>query len=121
MAVILVVEDESTCQFYLKNRLSKIGHEDVVIVETGEDAVSLLQDKKFDLILSDLMVPGDISGVDMIKKFRQLAPDTAIAVISGYPDPELISQCEKLGVKDFLTKPFELGFVPEIVEKMIKE
>ncbi|MDA3799287.1 MAG: response regulator [Kiritimatiellae bacterium] len=119
MAVILVIEDESTCQFYLKNRLSKMGHEDVVFVETGDEAVEILKCKTFDVILSDLMVPGSISGIEMIEKFRELAPDTGIAIISGYPEEDVIVRCQQIGVRDFLTKPFELGFVPDIVNKII--
>jgi CheY-like chemotaxis protein len=121
MAVILVIEDESTCQFYLKNRLNKMGHDDVTIVDTGDSAVKILKNKKFDVILSDLMVPGNISGIEMIRQFRDLAPDTGIAIISGYPAPELISQCESLGINDFLSKPFELAFVEDVVNKIIAE
>jgi CheY-like chemotaxis protein len=119
MAVILVIEDENTCQFYLKKRLNKMGHDDVTIVDTGDEAVEILKNKSFDVILSDLMVPGNISGIEMIRQFKHLAPDTGIAIISGYPEPELISQCEDLGIHDFLSKPFELGFVEDVVNKII--
>lgn len=120
MAKILIIEDEKSTQKFLKLILEKEGHE-ISSAFDGASAVEKTREEQPDIILSDLMLPTPPSDVELLKKLREAAPDSPIVVISGYPSQDRIRECEALGVKDFLTKPFEVPFVREIVGRLLEK
>lgn len=117
MAQVLIVEDDESTQKFLKVILEKDGHE-IASALDGKSAVESAENNPPDIILSDLMLPNPPSDVELLQKLRRAAPEAPIVVISGYPSPERIKDCEEMGVTDFLTKPFEVPFVREIVERL---
>jgi len=119
MAKVLIIEDDESTQKFLKVILEKEDHE-ILCAFDGATAIEKTRGEQPDIILSDLMLPTPPSDVQLLKKLRELAPDSPIVVISGYPSQDRIKECEELGVKDFLTKPFEVPFVREIVERLVK-
>lgn len=117
MAQVLIVEDDESTQKFLKVILEKDGHE-IASALDGKSAVESAENNPPDIILSDLMLPNPPSDVELLQKLRRAAPEAPIVVISGYPSPERIKDCEEMGVTDFFTKPFEVPFVREIVERL---
>lgn len=120
MARILVIDDEPTMLSYLE-RILRLLNYDVVTATNSTEGCAKAADSGVDLILSDLAMPGELSDVSLIRRLKELRPDCPIVVISGYPTSERLDECRKLGVCDFLTKPFELAFVSGVLKRLLDE
>lgn len=101
---ILVIEDDKQIQIFLKYVLEK-EHYACQQAETGEQALTRLEDRPADVILLDLGLP-DIDGMDLITKIRSRSDTTPILVISARDQDEEKAAALDLGADDYLTKPF---------------
>lgn len=101
---ILVIEDDKQIQIFLKYVLEK-EHYACQQAETGEQALTRLEDRPADVILLDLGLP-DIDGMDLITKIRSRWDTTLILVISARDQDEEKAAALDLGADDYLTKPF---------------
>ena len=119
MAKILIIEDEPVVISLLKRIIGAMGHE-VVLAADGQQGLDLARRENIGIIVSDLQMPGDPSGMDLIRKLRSTKPQCPIVIVSGYPSPEAMGECEKLGITDFLTKPFEMTFVRSVIEGILR-
>jgi DNA-binding NtrC family response regulator len=118
MKKILVIDDEEPILRHFRDLLRLLQYEPVT-ANNSDDGCRLAEEMDIDLIISDLCMPGKLSEIEHIRKLRELCPDTPLVVISGYPTPETLQECENLGVQDFLTKPFELSFISSVLEKLV--
>ncbi len=110
MAKILLVEDDQNLAFLLQMQLE---HEKqmVDVVHCGLDALQSLKDHAYDLVIMDWMLP-DLSGVDVVSKFRNFGGRTPILMLTAKGAPEDMAQGLDAGADDYLVKPFhptELG------------
>ena len=119
MAKILIIEDEPVVVSLLKRIITGMGH-DVVVAEDGVQGLALAGSENIAIIVSDLHMPGEISGMDLIRRLRSAKPQCAIVVVSGYPSPDVMGECEQMGITDFLTKPFEMTFVQAVIEGILR-
>lgn len=101
---ILVIEDDKQIQIFLKYVLEK-EHYACQQAETGEQALTRLEDRPADMILLDLGLP-DIDGMDLITKIRSRWDTTPILVISARDQDEEKAAALDMGADDYLTKPF---------------
>jgi len=113
-AEILVVDDEMGIREGCKRALSRLGYA-VDLAEDGAVGFRKVQEKQFDLILMDLMMPG-IGGLDLIKKVHDIDPEIIIVVITGYATIETAVEATKRGAYDYLPKPF----APETLAVLVK-
>ncbi|MBU1694355.1 MAG: response regulator [Verrucomicrobia bacterium] len=118
MARILVIDDDEQVRKYLKRLLHKLGHE-VALAEDGSVGCVQAKDPAIQIIITDLKMAGTLSGMDLVRALRQARPHCPIVVTSGWPTEERITECEKLGIKDFLTKPFELSFLTGVLKRLL--
>jgi DNA-binding response OmpR family regulator len=102
-ADILVVEDEARLRFFLRELLTREGHE-VVTVESGESALIFLEDTEFDLALIDLKLRG-MGGLEFLAALRRRAPDTVAIMLTGYASLETAVEALRHGACDYLFKP----------------
>lgn len=100
---ILVVDDERAMRDLTAHVLRSAGHEVTVAVH-GEEALKILP-KDFELILTDLDMPGHISGTDLTRRVRAEHPIDVI-IMTGYPDLTSAIQAVRGGAYDYLVKPF---------------
>lgn len=119
MAKILIIEDEAAISTLLRRIIGHMGHE-VATAADGSQAQKLAIDESFDLILSDLHIPGSPSGINLLLEIREKKPALPIVVVSGYSTGDLIDQCAEAGIKDFLAKPFEMMSVRSLVDDILK-
>jgi DNA-binding response OmpR family regulator len=116
---VLLVEDEVSIANGLKMVLSEEGY-GVDVAMTGLDALKLFKDTGFDLVVSDLRLP-DIDGMDVIKAIKQERPDTKVVIITGYPSVSTAVESAKMGVSDYLRKPFtDDDFLAAVSEALTK-
>jgi len=113
MAHILIVEDDINLGQILFQELKKHSH-DVVLVESAEAALAVTDKYIFDLLLTDLKLPG-IDGIELLKKIKDTNPTTIVVVMTGYASVDTAVIAMKNGAQDFVQKPFGLS---EIVQKI---
>ena len=113
MADILIVDDDEIIRDTLKELLSE--QYTCETAGTADDAFARLSEKPYDLVLTDISMPG-ISGLELLGRVLQQYPKTPVIVVSGISDQEHVQGLLKLGAFDFLLKPFRL----EVVEKSVK-
>lgn len=120
MPKILVIDDEESIRNYFHKLLGRLECE-VISAGDSDHGLELAADPDVKLIISDYYLPGSMQKSELVKALRTLRPEIPVMVITGYADMDTISECERLGVQDVLTKPFELSFVLKVVEKVLGE
>lgn len=104
---ILVVDDDYASRLMLKKALEQEKNYDVTLCSNGTDALNLLREKDFDLILTDLVMQG-ISGLDLLEKVQDMEKDMAAILLTGHASLESAVQAVRLGATDYLRKPINL-------------
>ncbi|SRR6266550_2452239 len=113
MPRVLLVDDDETIRDTLYELLS--GDYVCQTAETAEKALARLEADQYDVVLTDISMPG-LSGLELLGHVRQQFPDTPVIIISGIGDQEHAQGLIKLGAFDFLLKPFSL----DVVEKSVR-
>src|SRR5438067_2692476 len=103
---VLVVDDDEGVQAMFKLFLKKSGFSRN-IVGTGKEAIAALKKQKFDLFFLDLMLP-DITGDEIYKQAKQIAPELPVVIITGYPDSQMLDNILKFGPVTVLKKPLKI-------------
>lgn len=116
MALILVVDDDETIREALYEFLSE--KYECRTAETAEEALARLEADTYDLVLTDISMPG-LSGLELLGHSRQKYPDTPVIIISGITDKAHAEGLIKIGAFDYLLKPFRLETVGESVKKAL--
>ena len=106
-AKILVVEDDTRLRNLLLEVLGLEGYE-LADANSAEDAIPLLEKQQFDVLLTDVNLPG-MSGLELLPICLQHNPKTYLMVMTGYGSIDMAVQAMKLGASDFLTKPIALN------------
>lgn len=115
---ILVMEDDLNVAKGLEMVLTEEGYQ-VNLAGTGELAMKAFQEKKFDLLVADLRLP-DINGMEVIKQVKEQKPDTEVIVITGYGTTATAVEAMKIGVHDFLPKPFTEDQIKNSITEALK-
>jgi len=115
MAKVLLIDDEYSIRFTIAEMLRADGY-DVITAQNAEEAWQLLQKNEFDIVVSDVLLPGT-NGLDLVKRIRASYPLTQIVVISGEPDLTLSTQALKIGVFDYLLKPVSGRVIRKVIAK----
>ena len=110
---ILIVEDEAVVRESVRDWLTDDGY-DVECVETGEEALERIKEEEFGVVVLDLRLPG-IDGLQVYEHVKELAPETKGVIITAYPSKETQEKARRLGLLDYLAKPFKV----EDLEKTI--
>ena len=101
---ILVVDDDPVIRRLLEQRLAKENYE-VHIAEDGYQAESLLDQRSFDVVLTDLMMPGGLGGIEVLEITKNLHPDTEVVLITAHSSVGTAVEAMKKGAADYLEKP----------------
>lgn len=110
----MIVEDEAVVRESLRDWLKDIYQ--VVMAETGEEALDLIGKQDFDVLIVDVRLPGK-SGLQVLSEVRETKPYIKCIVITAYPSVELAVEAMKLGAVDYLIKPV----APERLERLMRD
>ena len=116
MAEILVVDDDDIIRDTLCELLSQ--DHACQTAATAEEALTRLKSQLFDVVLTDVSMPG-LSGLELLNRVVQLYPDTPVIIISGMSDEEQAQSLIRQGAFDYLLKPFRLEVVEDSVRRAI--
>ncbi len=120
---ILVVDDESSPRELLRTALSEEGFQ-IKTAKSGEEACQYIDKKnidkkKFDLVLTDLKMPG-LSGIHLLKKIKERSPETLVILITGFASLRSAIEAIREGAYDYLTKPFQLDELYIVVRNAVE-
>lgn len=115
---VLVLDDEDVICEVVEEELIKEGFL-VKVAYTGQEALDLINDNVFDLILVDLKLSTPISGIEVVRTFKSLQPQGKVAVITGYPDPALVEEAMAVGADAYLSKPGDIN--PGVIGGRVKK
>ena len=103
---ILFVDDEDLIRKSFTRELRE-EHFAVTAVDSGDKAIGLLKNHRYDLVITDLLMPG-IDGLGVLKAVKEYAPQTSVIIITGYGDMHSAIEALRLGADDFAIKPCEI-------------
>ena len=115
MKKILIVDDDTDICMLLSRFLTRNNYA-AQSAYKGSDALALIKQEKFDLILCDFRLP-DMDGIEMLTQARLFDPNLAFIIITGYSDVKTAVKAIKMGAGDYVTKPIQ----PEEILAMIKK
>jgi DNA-binding NtrC family response regulator len=117
---VLIVDDEPTYRIVLTQTLKGCGHA-TEACETGDDAISLLQKNKYDVVLLDYKMPGT-SGINVLQWMYGMKMDVPVILITGYGSEEIALEAWKWGAKDYFIKgKSDMSQLPELVLKVYRQ
>ena len=118
MARILIVEDEPNARAALGEVFS--ARHQVRLAEDYERAEEALRNEPFDLVLTDVVLPGGKDGMDLLPEVRRLHPRTPVVVMTAYGTIEKAKRAMREGAYDFLEKPLDLPRLRAIVDSALR-
>jgi len=115
---ILVVDDEATIRLSLVEALSAEGYS-VEAAETGEEALARTHGTAFDLLVTDLKLPG-VTGLELLQAIRNQGQQVPVIMMTAYGDVDTAVAAMRLGAYDFIAKPFKLAAIKKQVRMALK-
>ena len=112
---VLVLDDEPIVGCRIKPSLEKEGYQ-VEIMTDSQDAVERIKQKKFDIVVTDFKM-SKVTGLDLLRIQKQLWPESAVIIITGYATMEIAREAMQSGVYDFIPKPFRLQELKEVIRR----
>jgi DNA-binding NtrC family response regulator len=104
---ILIVDDDKMLCEMLEDMLSQEAKFSVISANNGLDAIKKIKGKNFDLILTDLMMPG-ANGIEVLKTAKEFDEGVHVIIITGFASLETAMEAIRKGAYDYITKPFKL-------------
>lgn len=118
MANVLIAEDEDVLRRNLTFILNSSGYS-AVSVRSSVDAIASLRKRPFNVVITDLLMPG-MGGAELMRYVSENCPETAVIVITAYPSAESAIDAVKKGVVDYFTKPFKTDDILKAVAKAVE-
>ncbi|HXX36112.1 MAG TPA: sigma-54 dependent transcriptional regulator [Thermodesulfobacteriota bacterium] len=117
---ILVVDDEATIRDLIGKGLSQIGGYSVEVAQNGVEAIEKIEKDVFDLVLTDLKMPG-MDGIELLKTIKGTRPEVLVILMTAYGTIETAVEAMKIGANDYITKPIDLNELLLHISKAQKE
>jgi DNA-binding response OmpR family regulator len=114
----LIVDDEAGIRFFLKEALQQVGHS-VVTVSSGEEALERLRHARFDLIMLDLMLGGQVDGMRILEAVKWRWPATVVIILTAHGSLNSSLAAIREGVDGYLLKPVEAEELWQVVEQAL--
>lgn len=115
---ILIVDDELAMRESLERIFAREGFR-TLLAPSGERALELLREKRADVMLTDLMMPG-LTGLELTRAAKKLVPELEVVLMTAYATVEVAVECMKEGAYDFVEKPFKRSALVETIRKAME-
>ncbi|MCA1480945.1 response regulator, partial [Bradyrhizobium sp. NBAIM08] len=113
----IVIDDDVATLELMKFQLDAEGFE-VTTAENGQTGINFVAETEFDIILTDLNLP-DFDGIEMVRRCKEISPDTEIIMITGFGSTEKTIEATKAGAFHYVEKPIEFEELLLLIEKAI--
>ena len=115
---ILLIDDEAIALSNMSHVLEREGYA-VTACENGENGLAAMQNTEFDVVLTDLRMPG-IDGMDVLRHIRETTPDVPVIMITGHATLDSAVDAMKAGAFHYIAKPFRLDEAREVVRSALE-
>ncbi|MBP9186097.1 MAG: response regulator transcription factor [Bacteroidia bacterium] len=119
MIKVLVIEDEDLVRKSLEFRLKKDGYQ-VTPCANGREGIEAIENNKYDLVLTDLMLPFN-NGLEVVSKLKSISKETPIIVLSNIGLEQVVLDAFNLGADDYMTKPFSPNELSVRVKRLLNK
>lgn len=116
---ILIIDDEDTLRNLLKAELEQHNYA-VDAAESGEAGIEKLHEKRFNLIILDIRMPG-MDGLEVLKKIREQDLADKVIMLTGVDELKIARDSLQLGANDFLTKPYDIKTLLACIKRVMAE
>jgi len=116
----LVVDDEPGIRFFVEETLHRSGH-DVTTAKSGEDALVLLRDTPFDLVILDLKLGGKTNGIKVLEAIRWRWPNTSVIIFTAHGSLDSAVKAIDHGVEKYIQKPLSPQELRQVVNEVLAE
>lgn len=120
MSRILVVDDEPSLREFLSILIRKAGHT-VDTAASGAEAIVKTREQEYAVIFTDMMMPGEIDGIGLLRHVRKESSSTQVIVVTAFATTETAIQAMKLGAYDYIQKPFKIEEIETLLEKCLEK
>jgi two-component system response regulator AtoC len=117
---ILVVDDEALVRDIIRKGLSQMGGFNVEVAQSGPEAIEKIEKDVFDLVLTDLKMPG-MDGLELLKTIKGTRPEVMVILMTAYGSIETAVEAMRIGANDYITKPVDLNELLIHISKAQKE
>ncbi|WP_054692483.1 PAS domain S-box protein [Desulfosarcina cetonica] len=104
---ILVVDDSPEQRDLTRRMMQRLGY-GVDLAASGEEALAMIAERTFDLLVLDMIMPGGMNGLDTYKAIIQRVPNQRAIIASGYAETESVREAQQLGAGSYIKKPYTL-------------
>ena len=115
---VLVIDDEELIRLLFEETLGKLGYK-VVIAKNGSEGLELIKQRDFDLLFLDLKMPG-MDGAEIFRQVKTIKPNLPVAIITGYPDSDMMAQALALSPLGVMNKPFNEADIASTVANFLR-
>ncbi|MFH0926183.1 MAG: response regulator [bacterium] len=115
---ILIVDDEENAREGLAKILKKTGYI-TATAENGEEALSILENSRYDLVITDIKMPR-MDGMQLLKKMRKIAPDIGVIMVTAYGEVESYLEAMSQGAFEYLNKPMKIDELKKVINKVLQ-
>ena len=112
-----MIDDEETVRSVLSRMLSEVKHQ-VIVAENGEEGIRLFKEGGFDIVLTDLGMPG-ISGWEVGKIIKKMNPQTPVGMITGWGMEVEQATIKENGIDFVISKPFQFNQILKVIDETI--
>ena len=118
LPVLLVVDDAEV----IRNQLCAHALADFRTLQAanGREALTILEQETVDLVLTDVVMPPGIDGLELLRRIKEQTPNQVVIVMTGFADRDIILQALKAGADDFITKPLNLLQLRNVLRKALE-
>ena len=121
---ILIMDDEEMIRDMTSEMLSRLGHE-VLLAEHGHEAIEIYNEhrrknRKIDIIIMDLTIPGGMGGKDTIKEILRIDPQAKVVVASGYSNDPVMARYRQYGFRASIAKPFQIAELNTLINDLLQ-
>jgi CheY-like chemotaxis protein len=118
---VLIVDDEEKVVFFLRESLEELGRDFTIgTAGSAEEALEKIKSRPYDLVISDLRMPG-IDGLELLEKVKQTHPNTRFILMTAYGSDEVEAKAQGLEVYRYITKPFHVSDLLTVTRQALSD
>ena len=114
---IAIIDDQSEIRYSVSKILKRAGHDTLLLSGLEFDIIKQVQNSHIDLLVVDVMLSDDFSGIDLIKNFIRQGIKLPVILMTAYTTPTNMIEASKIGIKDILQKPFTPNELKDMIKK----
>src|ERR1700731_3857196 len=113
---VLVVDDDEAHADAVAESLERVGY-DCTVVTTGRDALRLIEEQSFDIVLTDLIME-DVGGLEVLAKAKRELPEAEVVILTGHDTTKSAVTAMQAGATTYLTKPLDISELRTVADKV---